>query len=77
MYVIHEHACWDMMPLAPCVKQPSAAAHVTPLTFSQINLSHTLAIPSAPAGPRLCLLTENGTTSLPSARIVPLHVLDV
>lgn len=69
MYVTHERACWDTVPLALCVKQPSAPARVTPLTFSQINLQHALAFPSAPAGPRLCPLTENGTTSLPPARV--------
>lgn len=40
--VPHKSACWDTMPFAPGVKQPSAIVHVTPLTFSQINLPHTL-----------------------------------
>lgn len=39
--VLHKHACWDTMPFAPGVKQPSAIVCVTPLTFSQINLPHT------------------------------------
>lgn len=73
MYVTHKRACWDTMPLALRVKQPSAAARVTPLTSSQINLPHTLAFPSAPAGPRLCPLTENGTTSLPPARVASMY----
>lgn len=71
--VTHKRACWDTIPLALRVKQPSAAARVTPLTSSQINLPHTLAFPSAPAGPRLCPLTENGTTSLPPARVASMY----
>lgn len=39
--VSHMLACWDMIPFAPRVKQPSAIALVTPLTFSHINLPHT------------------------------------
>lgn len=39
--VPHKCASRNMMPFAPGVKQPSAIVHVTPLTFSQINLPHT------------------------------------